>query len=107
MSLSLLPAFVATCFCRFAAWLDRRSGARLLLLLGGILLALEARDRNVLGRELPVGCLVRGERERLDIAELGHRPGAYAGPSAGVNALGTAGDDASAATVLDLRSRGK
>ena len=39
MSLSLLPAFVATCFCRFAAWLDRRSGARLLLLLGGILLA--------------------------------------------------------------------
>jgi hypothetical protein len=39
MPFSCLPAFVATCFVRLAAWLDRRSAARLPRLLVGILLA--------------------------------------------------------------------
>jgi hypothetical protein len=39
MPFSCLPAFVATCFLRLAAWLDRRSAARLPGLLLGILLA--------------------------------------------------------------------
>ena len=39
MPLSCRPAFLATCFLRLAAWLDRRSAARLPRLLLGILLA--------------------------------------------------------------------
>lgn len=39
MSLSFLPALLASCFGRLAAWLDRRSGARLPGLLLGILFA--------------------------------------------------------------------
>jgi hypothetical protein len=39
MSLSRLPALVATIFCNLAAWLDRRSAARLPVLLVGILFA--------------------------------------------------------------------
>lgn len=39
MSLSYLPALLASCFGRLASWLDRRSGERLPSLLLGILLA--------------------------------------------------------------------
>src|SRR3989442_1154246 len=39
MSWSCLPALLSSCFLRLAAWLDRRSGARLPTLLLGILLA--------------------------------------------------------------------
>jgi hypothetical protein len=39
MSLSCLPAVLASCFCCLASWLDRRSGARLPSLLVGMLFA--------------------------------------------------------------------
>src|SRR5277367_5986400 len=71
MSFSHLPAFLSRVFAHFATWLDRRTAARLPLLLTGILFA--SGRRTVTSWFRPVGITIEFRRAYHVVYAVGRK----------------------------------